>query len=410
MKETPDLMVFVAGSVCSGTSTVQSALNRAFERTARPEDELGRLFGAADGVVAGLLESPSPEGDGADGNAREARLKSLLRQGAEDAIAAAIASDPTRSWVGYMPDVVGRPSGALATAPLAEHYPDARFIFCRADGRANVRARMRRYPDRSFLRHCVGWAMIMETWRELRDQLNGRALEIDRREIGSAPAEVAGRLADFLALDEPRKRGLLGAVMDLALTQQFDDERTKTVQDSWSLDEHIVFTAACATPVQAFGYELKPPFFGATPVLALDLEGIEIERQGADFAPWALIGFPGGFQLHPAQPGEPAPTLVFRDVPAWGESVLKGHLLNVHPDAPTVEFDLKLTLSRSKRVVYARRHTLGPVTTLPLEESFHSGRDNVDVEVSVRTVSSRSNRNAWARVAGLRVLPAKAPE
>jgi hypothetical protein len=149
------------------------------------------------------------------------------------------------------------PESIIAAPLIAEALPNARFVFLRRRGIENVWSQLRRFPDLPFKTACLAWARTMKTWRETRERLGDRALEIDQREIGVAPEVIARALTNFLGHGDadavarylashfPEKTGVGGYSTYLSLyATGWDDEQRQT------------FCDICSDEMTAYGYSL----------------------------------------------------------------------------------------------------------------------------------------------------------
>jgi hypothetical protein len=169
-------------------------------------------------------------------------------------VAAASKEQPAGPWV----DKTGGPEMIEAIPILRRLFPGARFVFAKRRAIENVVSRIVKFPHMSFDYHCSDWARTMAAWRVMRDAGDANdLLEIDQRDISTAPDEVAARLASFLQLD-PRQTEQMVQMFTTQRPQQTEsgsaDRVLSLAQLSWTDAQKASIEKLCGAEMQAEGY------------------------------------------------------------------------------------------------------------------------------------------------------------
>lgn len=162
----------------------------------------------------------------------------------------------SRAWLDKTPT-----SWMIRAAPvLATAAPEARFLFIYRNGIGNLESRRRKFPDMAFESHCREWASCMLAWREVREELGERALEIDHAELSRGPAATAARLADFLELPA-HLRDEVAAFLQGSFPEQTSLTPHRLVPSlatvAWTEDEKACFERICGPMMEAYGLPLS---------------------------------------------------------------------------------------------------------------------------------------------------------
>ena len=110
---------------------------------------------------------------------------------------------PESRWYDKSPS-----SFAIENAPmLAELFPEAQFIFVHRHPVGVVESGMRIWGDRpgQFGVLCRGWEEAMRAWRDVREGLGERALEVEHAVLASEPERVAEAFSSFVGCPERAK-------------------------------------------------------------------------------------------------------------------------------------------------------------------------------------------------------------
>lgn len=190
-------ILYILGSTRSGTSALRNAIART------------RFAGYGEGHMAPFLhdlfdrlEFHRTQGLGAD--VKGTGLSHVRR----DVLLRHLVHGYERYLVGELKseDVLDKTPTVdpIRLAPQLNRYHEAPlFVFCARRHVDNVLSKMRKFPDTNFEKACREWAGCNETWLNVRQQLDGNALELEHRQLATEPESVAHKLADYLVLDAP---------------------------------------------------------------------------------------------------------------------------------------------------------------------------------------------------------------
>jgi hypothetical protein len=151
----------------------------------------------------------------------------------------------------------------LASPTLKEIWPGARFIFMKRRGIENVMSRQRKFSENSFKIHCTDWADAMAFWEQVRDGLNGCAIEVDQLEMAKAPRRVGEAIGEFLELARQETQELLHR-LETGRVEQTSGSIFDTFDiDSlgWSSHELETFNNICGEMMKNYGYSYDGAYF-----------------------------------------------------------------------------------------------------------------------------------------------------
>ena len=245
--------VFVRGMQRSGTSVMEGALQRMGIRGFAE----GHLWFELLGPLTQLRDPTYRPDYRADVYALgENRLSAL-----EKYIAVALDQfhrdhlPPLKRWMDKSPG-----ADAVRFSPLlAELFPKAQFIFMYRNGITTVQSGVKLWKDdpNIFQTMCRGWAETMSTWRQIRDKLHGRYIEIAQEELVTHPHEVAARLTNFLGA--PRySRAVAELFISKRVLSAFPDKAPGDYRYrvDWDDEQKAYFEATCGAEMAAWGYEI----------------------------------------------------------------------------------------------------------------------------------------------------------
>lgn len=155
---------------------------------------------------------------------------------------------------------------AVRLAPLlAQLFPRAQFIFMYRNGITTVHSATKLWSDHEFWENervlfetmCRAWAETMSTWRAVREELDGRYIEIAQEELAVAPLESARRLLDFLDTREGLAR----------VAQLFESRRVLSAfpdkpagdygyEIDWSPERKDYFVSICGPEMEAWQFDI----------------------------------------------------------------------------------------------------------------------------------------------------------
>ncbi len=245
--------LFILGGARSGTS----ALAQAFLKT-------GLFWGQAEGHLldlhAHLMESV--RAFYGDSDKRQALANdTLLAAVPRDFLHAGInrlfadvmrAVCPGARWLDKTPNHL-----MIQIAPrLKAIWPEAQFIFVKRRAYEFVESRRRKFPHASFEQNCRAWAAAMLAWRDVRDSLNGAAIEVDQMFLARRPQAFAALISPFLGLRAVDRQNL---ELSFRLDQpERTGSSTHTVIQprslNWSQADWKCFERICGPLMDHFGY------------------------------------------------------------------------------------------------------------------------------------------------------------
>lgn len=261
--------VFVLGSVRSGTSAVCLALR-----------EGAGIVGHDEGHVTTLLQSTFNVADVVSGNVAAAQGDYLLREFDVAAFKRHCSEFvtlfldtryPEGLWIDKSPDDgLGCPA-IRSAAHFAKLYPNARFLFCLRRGIENVLSRERKFPQTSFYHHCRNWAQAVMTWRDVREQLGGRWLEIRQDLLALNPERIANEIGQFLQLGQEQISGMC-SILKCTRPEQSqpvgEGDEIGLDETGWDEPRKEIFRSECSEAMTLAGYSMEGAS-SATPRLAL---------------------------------------------------------------------------------------------------------------------------------------------
>jgi hypothetical protein len=171
--------------------------------------------------------------------------------------------NPTR-WADKSPGVY-----PVKVAPmLARVFPTAQFIFMYRSGISTVNSGLRLWPDRPniFWTMCNGWAGTMSTWRQNREHLDGRFIEIRQEEMAGDPEGTAAALVEFLGVPACQS-DVAGLFRSRRVNTAFPDRPPGDYryEVDWSDKQKALFVKTCGPEMARWGYaipfspNLEPP-------------------------------------------------------------------------------------------------------------------------------------------------------
>ena len=148
----------------------------------------------------------------------------------------------------------------VRVAPLlADLFPCSQFVFVLRSGITTVYSgcRLWAHDPGVFERLCAEWKETMSAWREARQRLDGRYVEVRQEEMAANPRSTAAILTDFLNVEES-----LPAVASVFATERvesaFPDKAAGDYdyRPQWTLQQKAHFTDVCGEEMEIWGYEL----------------------------------------------------------------------------------------------------------------------------------------------------------
>jgi Sulfotransferase family len=253
--------VFVLGAPRSGTSAVAQALMASTQYVGHYEGQVLDLLTPMLHTLRRFYESKSddiilPE--------RLTMIKKIPEEYFTSGISALFADAvrglfPTGRWCDKTPT-----TDMIWAAPhLARIWPNAKFVFLKRRGLENLLSRMRKFRDVPFEGQCLYWTACMEAWRAVRDNLTGRALELDQHFLARHQEQSAAAIGKILALAPEQVNAL--AVM---LSKHRPERTSADVLDisdlssvPWDTAQRAIFDRVCGPTMAAYGYSFDKDYY-----------------------------------------------------------------------------------------------------------------------------------------------------
>jgi hypothetical protein len=246
--------VFVVGAARSGTSAMAQALVKATRYQGFAEGHVLDIAIRVGNAVEQHLDRKSIWVKHKDrGGYHLGRMPNARFEAATLAFLRSLTADfATPCWLDKTPTYQ-----MIASVPvLADAWPNARFIFMKRRGLENVRSRLRKFRGQVFTFACKDWTLIMSGWRNVRNSIPGRFLEVDQYDMATDPALTAESVSTLLQLDPKEAEGLREC-----LTGE-RPEATGVPQDivgdvaelGWSDEDLNQFREICGPEMSAYGY------------------------------------------------------------------------------------------------------------------------------------------------------------
>jgi hypothetical protein len=166
---------------------------------------------------------------------------------------------PDRYWLDKTPN----PEMIRAAPIFCRIWPNARFIFMRRRAFENLESQSRKFARESFRQSCEWWTRCMSAWLEVRDHLQGRALEIDQHFLARSPGSAADAIGDFLELPEEVTRRVASSLThDRPERTQVDVGAVVDPSASaWGQSHWAIFDEVCRPLFADFGYGPGADYF-----------------------------------------------------------------------------------------------------------------------------------------------------
>ena len=246
--------VFVVGAARSGTSAMAQALAKATRYMGFAEGHVLDIAIRVGNAVEQHLERKSIWIRPMDrGGFHLGRMPNARFEAATVEFLRSLSADfTTPYWMDKTPTYQ-----MVASVPLlAEAWPKARFLFMKRRGLENVRSRLRKFLGQNFTQACKDWALIMSGWRNVRNSIPGRFLEVDQYDMATDPALTAERISSLLELVPKEAEGLRDCLSGE------HPEATGVPQDivgdvselGWSDENLNQFREICGPEMSAYDY------------------------------------------------------------------------------------------------------------------------------------------------------------
>jgi hypothetical protein len=152
----------------------------------------------------------------------------------------------------------------LVLEDLVSLWPECRIVFAKRRAIENVRSRLKKFPARDFSYHSQDWALIMSSWRTVREKLEPwRYREIDQFDMIGAPQAVAAELGGLLSLDSGAQARIVHVLKTLRPQQTAAGtaEQILSLETAgWTKAQMKEFQETCGAEMQAYGYTLDETY------------------------------------------------------------------------------------------------------------------------------------------------------
>lgn len=237
------LQLFILGSPRSGTSELGATLSKQLDLPWLGEGHAAPSFAQAAAAIAGDIASPN----------------GLLRFMADHALAERvhIAAREAYYFAHGSASFLDKTPGVemiRAAVFLQACFPDARFLFLRRNGIANVMSRRAKFGG-DFERHCQDWAAAMTDWQKTRSHIQ-HYLEVEQEAMMATPDDVAARIATFVGL--PEAAGGIGVALKAGTLERTGAGlgKTRFADTGWTPVEIALFQRHCGEVMKAWGYAM----------------------------------------------------------------------------------------------------------------------------------------------------------
>ena len=295
-------------------------------------------------------------------------------------------------------------SAMIYCAPLlAELYPDAKFIFMKRRGIENLLSRQRKFPDAPFEDLCNEWAGCMQAWQGVKAGVSDRSVEVDQVEIALRPESVVEKVGALLELNHDQQAGVLD-VWAKERPEQTAIPRESVYQGledtGWSPEEQALFKERCGGMMAAFGYRLSGEIRdgqdeAAAIALFYPVTDVNIDRENVtekSFSPT-----PGGFLLHPNQPGQAIGRITYRGIVFSGQNYFQVTTKLMNEKCGPVIFGLRVCDAKGGAELVSQSNVVQPGTSGPWRFSFDAIDGVCDIEIQTQMAPGVEEADgAWA--------------
>ncbi len=247
------LKVFIVGSARSGTSILFLALHTVFRLSGPGESHVFPIFARIihefytyrENLVAKDIKNKRVLAYRLDTRAFRAHMISFLR-------AFYAQQFPRGTWLDKTPGA----EAILATPLIRAAFPGSKIIATKRTGVEVVRSFGAKFAT-GFEENCRAWTGCMGALQQTVERFPDILL-IDQFDIANQPAEVAGRIAEYL--EQPEKTSELGAFLretEISRSSTHSWQNRMTLADvDWGAHGKEMFERLCGPTMHRFGYPL----------------------------------------------------------------------------------------------------------------------------------------------------------
>jgi hypothetical protein len=277
---------------------------------------------------------------------------------------------------------------------LLEVFPKARFVWCVRRGIENIMSRQRKFPGIPFRSFCRSWTDAVLEWRNVRDRLAGRYLEVHQEQIAIHPDRVSADLASFLSLSRSQRQAVEDVFTNKRLEQSqvAQDHRWIGLDETpWDAEQRNLFRDICGEMMAALDYGMEAktlspagPIHLFYPVTQTAVETRHVTAGDGGF--WKAG--PSSLGLHPNPPGSPPASVRYKNIPLQGQSRFFATLAVPSNAQGPVLFAFRLEESAGGRTLAEGTQEVLPGTEVPWELVFHSPEGVCDIVISTQMAPS----------------------
>jgi hypothetical protein len=291
---------------------------------------------------------------------------------------------------------------------IKKMFPHARFIFCKRRGVDVIASATRRFASNSVAirESCDYWVNVMMIWAELRHDLKMSSIEIDHRDIVSAPLATGEKLAEFLDLPEGSGAKLAELFSAIAPEQTKSDPTPIPLsQTGFSQEDKNYIMERSGHCMALFGYGFETPFVEASSIqpVMFSLDPRVVDLSGLKDRSLFMHTGARRFLLHPTNLGEPASTVRFLARATNGAKFVRG-VLTVE-NAKSSEVVGKLTLKSKGETLSEVEGVASWGAPSELVAAIPETSDTVEIVLSTQMgPSAQNNAFAWANFVDLALV------
>ena len=252
----------------------------------------------------------------------------------------------------------------------------------------------------------------MQAWLEVARGLTDQSIEIDQRDIGLSPNEIAQQLGAFLQLTEEQS----GQISDFWNSER--PEQTAPAQDhkyttldgtGWTEDEKAFFLKQCGPMMDAYGYpifDLSEKTASSNPVIRLYCPVTEVsDVLTENIGPEAFSPRPGGFMLHPNPPDSLPATVLYRLLDFEGQNEFSATVELKNPQSAPVIFSISIYDQNGQRQLLEQSVEIEAGARHPWTFRFEPCEGPHQVKLQTKMVpAAQHNHGAWAIWSNARFL------
>ncbi|MDA8611481.1 sulfotransferase [Candidatus Pacebacteria bacterium] len=143
-------------------------------------------------------------------------------------------------------------------------WPKAKFIVMKRRPIENVASRIRKFPKRTFRKHCEGLKNVTETWLEMKEKIPPDSfIEIDQRDVALDPDRIADEVSAFLEFSKEERDSIAKIFKtDRPENTGGDESVVKSLEEmDWTKKEKELFLEKCGPIAEKCGYSLGNQYY-----------------------------------------------------------------------------------------------------------------------------------------------------